>query len=403
MLLLPLNQAVFNNYTLIRSIAIATIISMCILVVLRKRFYWRNILIGVFWIYVTLTPVMAFFNVSKVLDGSRILYTPSIGFCLIISCLIAGIGGKEIFWKILQGLVVLSVFILSIIAVRLNNTVWIEASVIIKEIPQQISSISTIIKENSNLYFFNIPYSIKGVPFYGTGYNLARSISISLSKTIKAFLIDYSSSTKEHPINLSKLNIGYSDFFFFWNNEIKNLIDLTYYVGDSTRIQKNMLPELKSKFPELIYSEKDQSDPFIFTNEIVKLDKKVDGVSTYEATGNDPYLHLPKFMINSLLTDKIEIKMKIQKRSGLPLTGLSEIYWITENDQAWDKIKRIPFKTKIDGEFHTYTIDVKNDPRWIIGDTVRQFRLDPANYPALFQIEYIKFIPFYPAEVEEDP
>ncbi len=402
-LLLPLNQSIINNYSFIKSVAIITTISIFILVVLKKRFFWRDTLIGIFWIFVNLTPVILFFYVSKELEGSRVLYMPSVGFCLIMGSLIAGTGGGKIFWKIFQGIVVLVILTFSVIAVRLNNTTWVEASAMAKVIPRQISSISTIIKENSNLYFFNIPSTFKGVPFYGTGYNLARSISTFLNKPVKAFLIDYSSSTKEDPIDLSKLKIGYSDFFFFWNDETKNLIDLTFYVGNSTRIQKHLLTKLKSKFPELIYSEKDQIDPFILMNEIVKLDKKVDGITTYEATGNDPYLHLPKFRINSLLTESVEIRMKVQKRPKLPSTGLSEIYWITENEQIWDRLKRIPFKTKIDSRFHTYIINVRNDPRWIIGGTVREFRLDPINYPVPFQIEYLKFIPFNLAGTEEEP
>lgn len=89
--------------------------------------------------------------------------------------------------------------------------------------------------------------------------------------------------------------------------------------------------------------------------------------------GNFISLISPKVQINPWATNIVSVTMRTHNPSGT----IGKIYWITEQDQTFDEIKKVDFPVISDGKYHTYNVALKNEILWWSGGKVSQLRLDP--------------------------
>lgn len=107
------------------------------------------------------------------------------------------------------------------------------------------------------------------------------------------------------------------------------------------------------------------------------------GILRTEATNHDPILSSPFVEIDTAKFRTLEVKMKVDS------SGEGQVFF-TGKKEALSEDKSVRFKTIIDGEFHTYTIDMSTNPGW--KGIITGLRLDPANKTgAKIEIAYVRF------------
>jgi len=112
------------------------------------------------------------------------------------------------------------------------------------------------------------------------------------------------------------------------------------------------------------------------------------GILYTKSTGNDPYMGSPKITANASALSRIEIRMKVTAGD----TG--ELYFITKSDGTYDESKVLQFPITVDGEFHTYILDMSKVQKW--SGVITQIRLDPTVTQAAIEIDYIHILPALP-------
>jgi hypothetical protein len=108
------------------------------------------------------------------------------------------------------------------------------------------------------------------------------------------------------------------------------------------------------------------------------------GNLTGQSTGNDPILFGQQFTIDANGFSSIEIRMKATSGEA------AQIFFTTSSDTFFDEAKSLRFIINGDGQFHTYVLDMSSNPGW--KGAIVQFRLDPTEAPASFEVDYIRIL-----------
>ncbi|MFA5106849.1 MAG: 6-pyruvoyl-tetrahydropterin synthase-related protein [Patescibacteria group bacterium] len=159
-----LNNVVFRYHkrlALIYWAVFAVVITLAILYVLNKRkgigYGWP--LFGLGWIYIFALPVINLINgIHKDLSGSRYLYLPSLGFCLILAALILGfVNRPEKIMIYTKGLLI-GLFIAGFSFLSYKNQVpWLEASAQVRAVGDKVLASVKDPPKKSEFYFKNLP------------------------------------------------------------------------------------------------------------------------------------------------------------------------------------------------------------------------------------------------------
>lgn len=104
-----------------------------------------------------------------------------------------------------------------------------------------------------------------------------------------------------------------------------------------------------------------------------------------KSTGNDPYMVSPMIAANADTLYRIEIRMKASTGSS------ADFYFITSIDRTYGEDKKITFPILGDGQFHTYTLDLRSESEW--ENIIFQLRFDPLLSPGNIEIDYIRLLP----------
>lgn len=159
-----LNNVVFryqNRLVLIYWAVFAVVIILAIIYILNKRksvgYGWP--LFGLGWMYIFTLPVINLINgIHKDLSGSRYLYLPSLGFCLILAALVMSFAnrpGKMMLYA--KGLVI-GLFIAGFSFLSYKNEVpWLEASAQVRAVGDKVLAVVADPPKKSEFYFKNLP------------------------------------------------------------------------------------------------------------------------------------------------------------------------------------------------------------------------------------------------------
>jgi hypothetical protein len=165
-------------------------------------------------------PVANFFSLGYDLQSSRLLYLPSIGWCLIIGVIL----GVKKDWLKQAATIVFTLLLLFYMGVLTrNNSAWNKAAELSYKIPRQVKAIFPQFSRSVNLYFFNIPDNYKGAYVYRNYLTLALSL-LYHKYPPKAWLFHSIGTDRVQSFNPEKLKIGETDFFLYFNDK-KELVE----------------------------------------------------------------------------------------------------------------------------------------------------------------------------------
>jgi hypothetical protein len=99
------------------------------------------------------------------------------------------------------------------------------------------------------------------------------------------------------------------------------------------------------------------------------------GALTAATTGEDPYMWSPGFELVATAYHTVSITMRVADGGRSP----GQVFFLTDTDAAPDEAKTGRFDIQMDGEWHTYDVDMSGNPAWT--GLITQIRLDPGEIP----------------------
>jgi len=366
-LFVPINPAVFSSasiqlitMTLVSGVLVAIVLSLK--EILKQS---RIILFAFLWMVVTLIPAHNLIGESNVLEGARLLYLPSAGFCIGLAFIIMAIKGKGI-KRYLPLIIFTLVSIIYIFITIKNNSVWISAGEINR-------SITRIAKDYSKRYgvdircYFLIPGSTRegACVFANELPYTVDPLFAPLSPESVVILGDGHETDPAYRGNDFDLRrpdilqgLGKRIFFFYYNEDKKAFEDL------SLSIKSNLL-EYSHSFQGL---------------EIPKLILSSSAVSSYISQ----LPNIPAYFIGG-----IEARIRYRKKRS---QDMMIICWYRKDNGP--ELRR-SFFLELDGEFHNYYIPFTiYRPDWTGNVFITKIELSFSNDLSQVDIEYVKLFPY---------
>lgn len=114
------------------------------------------------------------------------------------------------------------------------------------------------------------------------------------------------------------------------------------------------------------------------------------GVLSFTALNGDPQINSPISYLKCSLYPKVRIRMRVEAPADTGDKSIGQIFWSTIK-QGLSESASEKFEVILDGNWHEYTINLRNNPMW--NGTMDQFRLDPLDVSdAKIIIDEIRFL-----------
>jgi len=330
----------------------------------RRQMNKSLLLFWVSFIMINLIPIYNIVWVGQDLQGARLMYLPSLGFCIVFAHSLLGNNktGAAI-KKINLSITILFSLLYAFITFE-NNQPWNMAGRITGQIPKIVKEYSHRFSNGIKFYFF-IPDTIQGTSPYGH----------YIPETLAPLILPVK---PEEVVVISDLNYGDTGEYLFYNFDLRQT-DLRSSLGkrsfflkwnEATELLEDISVSLKSKL----------NNPR--QNTILP--------KTYHFTDSSLIIkdvHIPIVTIGAIEL-KMRIKSKKSKRVRL------EIFWLSNKDRKWDFRKHIYFPIQIDGESHIYHIPFYLfNPDWLDEVYLEELRFQPEEACDL-EADYIRLLPF---------
>lgn len=382
-LLFPLSQAVFSplHYKIFVLLLSAGVLSA---VLLRSgRFKMTVVILSAGWIMLSIIPVYNMLGVGDNLSGSRVLYLPSVGFCIFLAYLI----GRNIALKVI--FCSLYVFILLV-----NNSPWNTAALISGAVPRIVKDFSKYKGLNNPIFYFYLPDTIKGIwgPLCGGMEEIIYPLFTPFKKENVRIFNDTNPGCNwgynyDNDIDLRALRfkeeIGKNIFFFSYNEKNNKIEEKSVEIKSRLKANIPKISDLNWDFS----SDKVRKEWRPYNLSYNSRDKFI-------SLNDTPYMFSPLLRIPPASLGLIEIKMRAKSADNAVTP--CEICWISNKDDEYNHRKRIAFPVKLDDQFHVYRVPFRLfNPDWLAEDfyiTEIQFR--PTSCIAQLEIGYIRLIPY---------
>jgi hypothetical protein len=381
-LFFPLNIEAFSNFFYQ---FLVVLLSVCLVVSVffrRETYKLSLIFFGIAWIFITMIPVYNFSCVGSSLQSSRILYLPSVGFCITFAYVIGRLIPLQIAVSALYFTILL-----------INNSVWNTAAQITSEVPRIVRSFSQFPEPNKLKLYFYLPDAMKGVwaPLGNGG--LEGAVLPLLKPLTTDNVIVFCDA------NLGS-NLGYTDsqiidlrspefsqglakniFYFRYNEKKDKVEDVTVQIALS--LKNNKIP--KASVINYDFHSKQELKNWKFYN----LSDK------FVSLNDNPYLLSPALNLSLISLGFIEIRMQAESRDNNTITPC-EIWWVSNKDKEYNHRKRLAFPVELDGKIHIYKIPFRiYKPDWLAGDAyMTELEFHPTSCLSEMDIEYLRFIPY---------
>jgi len=380
-----LNKEVFSVFYY-RLFILLLMIGMFLAVYLRRKFLKMSIvLFAVAWILTSVIPVYDMLGIGDNLLSSRILYLPSVGFCILLAYFI----GRNLSLQLFFGC--LYVFILLV-----NNSAWNAAARIAGEVPRIAKNFFQHKEVASLKLYFYLPDTLRGVwgPL-GNGWvpNVFSPLFAPLKEENLIVFSDvnpgsnfgYTSGNIDLRSRVfSRGRLGENIFFFRYNEENNRVEDVTAGIKS----------DLKNDIPKV------QILNWDFHSEAILKEWKPYNLSyntsshKFIALNDDPYLVSPPLHIPPKAIGFIEIKIRGESKDNLVTP--CEVYWISNKDKEYSHRRHVSFPLELDGKFHIYRARFSlYNPDWLEKDLyLTQIEFHPASCRAEIEIEYFRLVPW---------
>jgi protein O-mannosyl-transferase len=362
-LILPMNQEVISSHIRF-SFMFLFFMGIAMALYLNWRQINKRVLVFcLFFIVINLAIVHYMLGVGADLQGGRLLYLSSAGFCILFAHVLLGNNTKKIFirTRVIIATLVCLVYVFCLIQ---NIGPWHAAGKITGQIPKLVKEYSRKFPGKIKFYFM-IPDTIKGAFPYG--HYLVQGIA-PLFRPLKA----------EDVIVLSDINYGETVDYFVYDFDLRKA-DLRLNLGKQAFFFK--LDEARGVLEDISLSIKPRLDNPSLRIILPK---------TYYFIDSAPIIK--KINIPVVEIGAIELKMRIKYEKTIE--DSAEIFWLSNRDKEWNAKKRIIFPVQVDGEFHIYHIPFRLfNPDWLGETYLDELKLQfNANY--ILELDSITLLPY---------
>ncbi len=114
------------------------------------------------------------------------------------------------------------------------------------------------------------------------------------------------------------------------------------------------------------------------------------GPGEFEAAGADPFMVFSRLSLNPLILDRVTVRAALLPEAGPAIGGLC-LYWKGAGSNAFGEDCKACVPLQPAGEAHDYTIDLSDDPDWLMTREVDAVRLDPGEGRAKLRLDHVEF------------
>jgi len=189
--------------------------------------------------------------------------------------------------------------------------------------------------------------------------------------------LSYKVNANKLEIRIPRSSIGQTgqtniDFDFHWADNIQNNDDIIEFsVSGDSAPNRRFDYRYENDVYAWLFEQDGNAEGWYSANNMVL--SVAGDVLTGDITGSDPHMHSADITVDSGFHQLLYLKMK-NSTAGTA----ASLYWITDNDGAWDENKSVQFAiTSNDNCFKDYWIDLSGNPVWT--DTITKLRIDPSD------------------------
>jgi hypothetical protein len=176
-LFLPFNEPVTASADLWETGILAAISLFILTLPFRHRLPFKMLFFGLLFIVATAIPTFRIFYVSETLQGSRFLYLPSIGACMVIALLAKAefLTEKNAgrFLSLISASVITALFLW---ALQINSGPWIQAGKLSKKMSEEAINIILSLTPPQQVYTLHLPDNIQGAYVFRNGFSASLSL-----------------------------------------------------------------------------------------------------------------------------------------------------------------------------------------------------------------------------------
>lgn len=173
-LFVPLNKTATASAGLLETGILIALSLLILSVLLRPRLPFKMCLFGLLFIFVTAIPTLKILYITDTLQGSRFLYLPSAGACLILAVLVkADSFSKRKAVEALRFLLPSAVIILFLLMHRVNSQPWKQAGAASKTMVEQALRPIRSLPPPQQVFVLYLPDNIQGAYIFRNGFSAA--------------------------------------------------------------------------------------------------------------------------------------------------------------------------------------------------------------------------------------
>jgi len=375
LMLIPINQEVFNHAGIIYNVAGSVAALILMLLPFLKEFKLRIFFLGAIIAFLFVLPAFPLFDIGKDLESSRYLYISAFGPALIGAQLVALIKDRIKFTAVALVWIILWSFVTC-----QNITPWKEAGKISLNVLNQIKITIPNLRQGSSIMIMDLPDNFKGAPVWRNGLAEALSLDYKIPPEIEGNKKLLPVKVLKDEANLSQLN-----YLLEWDNSSDKIIDRTDLLRNRLAIREDLRLTAQGKLPPILIR---GVYPHLRAASDLEPVRGQDHV--FKIIGADPYFLSSQVGINPLLVESVNVTMKL---SPFGMIREADLYWRTKSDFSYREWRKAKFIPVADGMMHVYTLEVSKLPAWVLSDTIVEIRLDPADGPGLIEVKEIAIIP----------
>jgi hypothetical protein len=352
---------------------------------------------GVALIIFSIAPALLLPWVAGEMIGSRVLYIPSAGLCMVLGIMFAGPDSRSPKpW--LNRVAITAAIILAIafvVQLRLNLSPFMNARDMIHTVLDEVKAGSEDAREKASLYLMNFPRSRDGVMLFFNDLALLSALNLQAQAAGKKKWLEAYHAGRVGPCEdrfkfpaSSRLLEGKARVYK-WDMSTSMLNDITGNMKSAVEKRIQLVLEVSSRLAPLELVSDGKLVGLFPGPELIK-DKNT---GMFVPGSNDPYLESGIITLNPLLVDRIELKMAISPMENSEENLFGQVFWRDSRAEGFSQEASIIFSVIPDGQSHIYKLPLNLHPGFFLLDKIIQLRLDPVNEIGRFKLEYFSIIP----------
>ncbi len=344
----------------------------------------------------SLAPALAFpFSWSE-WTGTRVLYIPCAGLCLVLSLLFDFSGSSRQWVNRSAAAACTALLVIFCIQLGLNLKTFTAARDIIRTTLETVVPKGAPPSGGTSVFLMNFPRSKDGVMLFFNDNALGSALDIEAGGPLpkEARLKGYHSG-RVGPLEERLIYPAAPDLFegrarlYRWLEDERGLRDLTEDMKAAQASKKALIEELVQPL-QAIELVSDGKLIGLFPGPGLAPGKDR---GSFVAGTADAFFESGELSLNPLLVHSIEITMALAPLSAQGSGVFGQLFWRDAAGSGFQEEYSVIFEVIPDGGMHTYELPLGSHPGFYLDDKVSRFRLDPMDASGEIRLERFSIIP----------